>query len=198
MIKTIIFDLSEVFFQGMKGTESRLNKRYGTNLHSSTFMVSKAAVRFFHGQITEDIFWKEIIKEFKLSNTVVELKEIVRENFIEIDGTRVIVEKLRKNGYRLGLLSVNGKEWVDYFEKNFNFHKLFDLRMYSFEVAVSKPDSKAYQLFLEKSKSKSEECVFIDDSETNLVSARQLGMETIQFLNAKQLESDLKKLNINV
>lgn len=198
MITTLIFDLSEVFFQGMKGTEGRLNKKYGTKLNNSTFMLSKAAVQFFHGEITEDMFWEEIIKEFRLPNTVKDLKELVRENFIEIDGTRGIVERLRKNGYRLGILSVNSKEWVDYFEENFNFHKLFDLRMYSYEVAVSKPDREAYELFLKKSNSTSEECIFIDDSEINLISARQIGMETIQFLTAKQLESDLKKLHIRV
>src|SRR6185437_1469880 len=185
MITTLIFDLSEVFFQGMKGTEIRLNKKYGTKLLGSTFMASQAATLFFHGQITEETFWEEIIKEFNLPNTVEDLKKMVRENFIEIHGTRIIVEKLRKNGYRLGILSVNGKEWVDYFEEHFSFHTLFDWRMYSYEVAVSKPDKKAYQLFLEKSKSISKECIFIDDSDINLVSARQVGMETIQFLNAE-------------
>lgn len=142
MITTIIFDLSEVYLQGMKGTEDRINKIYGTNLKEATFMQTKAAKQFFHGEITEKMFLESIIKEFHLNNTVSELKKLVRENFNEIEGTREIIETLRKKGYRLGLLSVHGKEWIDYCEKRFDFHKLFHSRLYSFEVAVSKPKKK--------------------------------------------------------
>ena len=85
MITTIIFDLSEVYLQGMKGTEERLNLKYKTRLENFNFMHSKPANHFFRGQITETEFWEGIISEFDLKITVKKLKEIVRENIKEID-----------------------------------------------------------------------------------------------------------------
>ena len=43
-----------------------------------------------------------------------------------------------------------------------------------------------------------EECVFIDDRSINLECARRLGLHTIQFLNASQLESDLRSLGVEI
>jgi putative hydrolase of the HAD superfamily len=196
MITTIIFDLSEVYLQGMKGTEERLNLKYKTRLENFNFMHSKPANHFFRGQITETEFWEGIISEFDLKITVKKLKEIVRENFKEIDGTRTIIEKLKNNGYKLGLLSNQAKEWVNYCEKQYDFHKLFHSRMYSFEISVCKPEKRAYELMLDRLQAKPEECLYIDDYDVNLMPAKKLGLVTLQFENSEKLKTDLKKLNI--
>ncbi len=49
---------------------------------------------------------------------------------------------------------------------------------------------------LDLSQRQPEECVFIDDRSLNLESARHLGLHTIQFLNAGQLEGDLRSLGL--
>jgi putative hydrolase of the HAD superfamily len=51
---------------------------------------------------------------------------------------------------------------------------------------------------LEISQRQPEECVCIDDRPLNLEGARSLGLHTIQFLNAGQLESDLRRLGVEV
>lgn len=198
MITTIIFDLSEVFLQGMKGTEERLNIKYGTKLQNPAFMHAKVAKKFFRGQITETEFWEGIIREFDLNVTISELKKIVRENFREIDGTRTIIEELKKNGYKLGLFSNHAREWVDYCEKLYDYHKLFHSRMYSFEISACKPEKRGYELIVEKLKVRPEECLFIDDYDVNLIPARELGLTTLQFENSKQLKTDLKKMKIRL
>jgi HAD superfamily hydrolase (TIGR01509 family) len=62
---------------------------------------------------------------------------------------------------------------------------------------VSKPHREIYQLALDISQRQAEECVFIDDRLLNLECARQLGLHTIQFLNAAQLENDLHLLGLD-
>ena len=182
----------------MKGTENRLNLRYGTRLENFDFMHSKPANQFFRGHISEIKFWKGIIEEFNLKVAVSELKKIVRENFKEIDGTRDIIEKLKKNGYKLGLLSNQAREWVDYCEKQYDFHKLFNSRMYSFEISVCKPEKRGYNLIMGKLKAKPEECLFIDDYDVNLTPAKKLGLATLQFENSEKLRRDLRKLDIKL
>ena len=51
---------------------------------------------------------------------------------------------------------------------------------------------------LTKLQVKGEECIFIDDQVNNLRAARELGIATIQFITAEQLEKDLKKLGVKL
>lgn len=195
MIKTIIFDLSEVYLRGLFGTHELLLKRLGTKIESPD-LLTLLTIRLFEGKITEDEFWRTLRDKNKWDIRVKELKKIVRMNFGEIEGTREIIEKLKKKGYKLGLLSVHTKEWVDHCEKKFDYHKLFHSVLYSFEIEVCKPEKRAYELMLKKMGSKAEDCLFIDDNAENLVAAEKLGIKIILFESAQQLISELKKRGI--
>jgi putative hydrolase of the HAD superfamily len=154
--------------------------------------------KLFHGQITEDEYWQQVSKNNKWKIDINILKKAIRDNFQEVEGIRTIIEKLKQRGYNLGLLSVHAKEWVDYCNHRYGYHKLFDSILYSFEVGLSKPNKKVYELILNKLKARPEECLFIDDKESNLVTARELGIRSIQFKNYKQLIYDLKREGISV
>ena len=88
--------------------------------------------------------------------------------------------------------------------RELNLHRIekFGLRDYfsvffsSCYVGVSKPHPEIYRLALDLSQRQPEECVFIDDRSLNLECARRLGLHTIQFLNAEQLEGDLRTLGV--
>jgi putative hydrolase of the HAD superfamily len=88
--------------------------------------------------------------------------------------------------------------------RELNLHRIekFELRKYfsvffsSCYLGVSKPNAQIYRLALDISQRQPEECVFIDDRPLNLECARRLGLHTIQFLNAGQLENDLRNLGL--
>jgi epoxide hydrolase-like predicted phosphatase len=196
----MVFDLSEVYLKGMYGIGRTLQshlKRSHHNIHMALFF-SKHTKNYFHGKISEDTFWANIIKENRWDASVDYLKSVVRANFEEIPGTRDIIEKLGEKGYKLGLLSVNGREWIEYCESRFDYHKLFDKVMYSYQVGVSKPDARAYQLILKELDSKPGSCLFVDDSKTNITAAKRLGMNAIRFKNSQQLRGDLRNCGIEV
>jgi HAD superfamily hydrolase (TIGR01509 family) len=196
MIKTIIFDLAEVYLTGMKGVETLIEL-----LNMPADVIEKQLhdenlSELFNGKITEDEYWKKIIVKNNWSIDAKLLKDAVRNNFKEIDGTRDIINELKQHGYELGLLSVHTKEWIEYCEKRFDYHGLFNEIMYSFEVAISKPYLEAYRLLLVKMNAIPSESLFIDDNIENINSARQLGINTVQFQDADQLRSELQKMNI--
>ena len=56
-----------------------------------------------------------------------------------------------------------------------------------------KPDSRIFQALLERIGRSAGECVFIDDSEENITTARSLGFETIRFESPEQLRSALQQ-----
>jgi putative hydrolase of the HAD superfamily len=88
--------------------------------------------------------------------------------------------------------------------RELNLHRIekFGLRNYfsvffsSCYLGVSKPHPQIYRMALDLAQRQAKECVFIDDRALNLESARGLGLHTIQFLNAGQLENDLRGLGV--
>jgi len=81
--------------------------------------------------------------------------------------------------------------------EKFGLRNLFSVFFSSCYLGVTKPHSEIYWLALDIAQRQPQECVFIDDRSLNLESARRLGLHTIQFLNAQQLESDLHALGVD-
>lgn len=197
MITTIIFDLAEVYLKGLIGVEHYLEPILGINGKEIRRQLNdRELVSLFHGEITEEEYWLKIVQKNNWKVDIELLKKAIRDNFKEIGGVREIIEKLKEKGFKLGLLSVHAKEWVEYCEKKFDYHKLFDSRLYSFEVAVSKPDKKAYEMIMERLEASPDECIFIDDHESNLVPAKGMGIKTIHFKNPEQLKRELGSFSI--
>ncbi len=193
--KTIIFDLSDVLIKGFVGCERHLSE-YPQKIQATDFFISELD-DFFEGRISEGAYWKAVLKKNKWSLSVDDLKKAVRKNFEEIEGTREIIKKLRKR-YKLGLLSVHTKEWVEYCEKKLKYTSLFDVICYSFETSVRKPDKRAFKIMLNGLKSRPEESLFIDDSPKNIKAAEELGLMSILFQSAPQLKKDLSKFGIKI
>lgn len=199
MITTIIFDLADVYLKGILGIEHYLEPILGIKAKEIYPMIlGEELESLFRGEITEEEYWKKIIKKNNWNIDVKLFKKAIRNNFREIRGTREIIEKLREKGFKLGLLSVHAKEWIDYCNKKFDYHKLFYSILYSFEVGIRKPDKRIYELILERLKAKPNECVFIDDQERNLVPARELGMKTVCFEDSEQLKKELALFSVHI
>ena len=64
------------------------------------------------------------------------------------------------------------------------------------ELESIKEDSITFVKVLDKINAKPEETIFIDDLITNINVAESVGIQGIQFINAKKLEEDLINKNI--
>lgn len=190
MITTIIFDLSSVYLEGIVGSHKYFEKEIDTPV-SDEYFYNEDFNKFMTGQLTEDEYWKSVIKENSWDISTNKLKSAARKNFTEIKGTREIIESLQRKGYKLGLLSNHAREWIEYCELTYDYHKLFDKIVYSYAVGVSKPNKDIFLSLLKKLRVKPQECLFIDDYIKNIETAKELGMETIQFTSAKDLKEHL-------
>ena len=197
MITTIIFDLAEVCLKGFYGVEDYLedilNMKH--NVIRNKLQVPEFRL-LMEGKITEEEFWKKLIQRNEWNIEINEFKKAIRNNFEEIKGTRDIIEKLREKGFKLGLLSDHSREWIEHCNDKFDYHRLFHSTQYSFEVECCKTDKKTFELFLEKLGEKPEKCLFIDDSEKNIDTAKSIGLNTIQFKNPEQLRKELTFFSI--
>lgn len=92
-------------------------------------------------------------------------------------------ESLDLNGYRI---------------ETFHLRDYFDVFLSSCYLGVRKPDEAIYKLALSITQRKGEESVFVDDRALNLECAQELGMHTIQFKSATQMEHELGKLGVAI
>ncbi len=200
-IEHIIFDLSEVLLTGVKDTGLALREKHQLEISGPKMdwaqekhpLLTPLVKEFFHGTVSEDEYVQDVVQKYPQIGDAAWLKEHIRENFVEVEGTRDIVIELRKLGYKLAILSNHAREWIDHCEEKFNFHELFDARVYSYDIGASKPDPRTYKAVLTQLKTTADKCLFIDDSDINTGAAQALGFRTIIFTTASELERALKQ-----
>lgn len=198
-ITTIIFDLGEVYLRGFRKVESLLIpilKLDEKTIHDQIYTEDSSLHELFTGDITEDEYWASLISRTGWDIDIDTLKAAVRKNFVEIEGTRALIEELKEKGFKLGLLSDHTREWIEYCDGKFDYHKLFNSVLYSYEAKAMKPEKKVYEMILKNLDSRPEENIFIDDKPKNLVPAKEMGIHTILFKDSKQLREELKALGI--
>jgi putative hydrolase of the HAD superfamily len=199
MITTVIFDVGGVQITGLRGVEDSITSKLNLNTNEATSNLEGQHLDdFCNGRISEDEYLTSVIREAGWNIKPDDLKRGIRENFREIDGTREIISDLKASGFKLGILSIHGKEWVEYIIKKFDLGSAFDAMSYSYQVGISKPDPRSYQIIMQELGSKPEECLFIDDTPQNIDAAKKLGMHAILFSNAQQLRADISVLGINL
>lgn len=72
--------------------------------------------------------------------------------------------------------------------------EVFDDIVLSGEIGIVKPDERIYRIATDNLQVEPEKCIFVDDSERNLLGAEQVGMRTVHYKNFKQFERDIHKL----
>ena len=113
-----------------------------------------------------------------------------------IEETVELLAELKTEGYPLFALSNWSAETFHYAREQFDFIDWFDAMVISGEVKVAKPDPRIFDALLERAGRRAEQCLFVDDSETNVAAARRLGFDAVLFESAASLRSELARRGI--
>lgn len=100
--------------------------------------------------------------------------------------------------YLLATLNNESRELNLHRIERFGLGECFTAFFSSCFLGVKKPDEAIYRCALEITQRAPAECVFIDDRALNLECARRLGMQTVQFQSAPQLERELRALEVEL
>jgi len=107
-----------------------------------------------------------------------------------------ILYALKEAGYRLFGLSNWPAEKFALVRPRYPFFEWFDGLVISGEVGLIKPDKAIFDLLLERAGYPARECLFIDDHDSNIRAARDLGFQTILFQSPQLLEEELRRIGI--
>lgn len=107
-----------------------------------------------------------------------------------------LARRLRRSGYKVGLLSNTESCAVEYFHAT--QPDIFDARVFSCCEGCRKPEAAIYHRALEKLGARAEETVFIDDNEPYVQGAAAVGIRAIQFRDYGTLMRDLGAMGIMI
>ncbi|MTB52457.1 HAD family phosphatase [Lewinella sp. W8] len=196
-IHTVIFDLGNVLI----GWNPRL-------LYNKVFDDPERSDWFVNNIVTLD--WNE---EQDRGRPVAEATELLVRQYPEwereiriyydrwtehfsgpIPGNVELLKRLHAAGnYRLLGLTNWSAELFPWARENFDFLELFEDIMVSGEVKMKKPDPEIYEhLRLTYSLGDFSGCIFIDDSERNVLAARAAGLDAIRMKTPEQTREKLR------
>lgn len=198
--KAVIFDWGGVCCSGAEPfASSLLQQKLGMSLEEVTDSALTVYLDYCKGKYTKESFWKAVLSHFNLTEDDVlnpdTLSAAYIGSYVLYTDVLALVEEL-KSSYQLGLLSNLTPEMRDHIRVTHHTPEYFATEVYSCDpgVGVLKPDQEAFGTIMKKMGRKPEECIFIDDSQNNILAAEALGMHTIHFKNKSDALAEINAL----
>lgn len=197
-IKYIIFDLGNVLVNiHPRETMQALALRCGKDVSEiQSLFLSEAHNGFMDGSLTPEQFHRNFSEEYRCNISFDEF--ITTWNRLigtAKEGIDEIVEQLAAN-FTLAVCSNTDPLHWEIARQTLPFLNRFDHYFLSFEMQRLKPDPLMFQRVLSSLKAGAEQCVFIDDTEENILRAKALGFRVIHASESKSIRSELSRLNM--
>ena len=187
-IKNIIFDFGgvviDIDFQAAANSFKKLGISDFSKMYSQISQV-QLFDRFEKGILSPQEFRTELKTFLPSKITDNQIDDAWNSMILNIPAKRVDLLLNLKNQYRTFLLSNTNKIHYDFYLHHFkntygfdNFSHIFEKAYFSFEMGMKKPDKDIFNYVLSNSQLIPNECLFIDDSEPNILTANTLGFST--------------------
>jgi putative hydrolase of the HAD superfamily len=103
-----------------------------------------------------------------------------------------LMRTLKDEGYRMAMLTNNVREWEPLWRAMLPVDEIFETVVDSGFVGCRKPESRIYELTLERIKQPAETCLFIDDVLVNIEGARKAGLNAVHFQDNEQAIPEIR------
>jgi len=200
-IDTLIFDIGNVLVDfcwqdaiSRMGLDDNLADRLG-----NATIKSQMWNEFDRGVLNDDELTEGFvandpeIKEVILSFLSDYYKYIVKQ----YDYANEWIDSFKKKGYKIYFLSNFSEKARKVFARDLDFLEKGDGAVLSYTVRMIKPDPAIYQLLIDRYNITPERAVFLDDTEVNVIAARNAGLNAITFTNREAAMEELKKLGVD-
>jgi putative hydrolase of the HAD superfamily len=148
------------------------------------------------GEISEAVFLEKLTAGLEpLLGHAPELHRFKEIYFEALQPNAEMIElmrELQETGYRMAMLTNNVREWEPLWRAMLPVDEIFETVVDSGFVGCRKPESRIYELTLERIAAPAETCLFVDDVEVNIEGARKAGMSAVHFRDNEQAIAEIR------
>ena len=196
MIKNIIFDLGNVLIS-FRPSEYFDKQNYPENIKArilSDIFESKEWAMLDKGELsTSEVIDAIALKSSLKKEEIAYIFNRRTDLMYPLDQNVRLLPELKKQGFRLYFLSNFPADIFEEIRSGYYFFRYFDGGIISGEAKFSKPDSRIYEILLEKYSLIPEESLFIDDLERNVKAAESVGMKGLVTYGSQEISKEIKK-----
>jgi putative hydrolase of the HAD superfamily len=102
------------------------------------------------------------------------------------------MRELRGRGYRMAICTNNVREWEPLWRAKLPVDEIFDVVVDSGFVGTRKPESRIYEITLERLGIAATAALLVDDVEVNCSAARELGLGAVWFNSTAQAVDEIE------
>ena len=194
MIKNLVFDLGNVLIS-FRPSEFFEKKDFPETIKSrilSDIFGSNEWLMLDNGDITTAEAIDSIAAKSSLNREeIAHIFNLRTEMMFPLDSNVRLLPELKKQGFRLYFLSNFPLDIFEEIKTGYFFFTYFDGGVISSEVKFSKPDRRIFETFLEKYSLVADESLFVDDLETNVRVAEELGMKGLVTYGSEEISEVL-------
>jgi putative hydrolase of the HAD superfamily len=184
-IKNIIFDLGNVLLETNINLTVTEFRKLGIS-DMSKMLINEKNIKFYcdfeKGLINVKDFRDKIRVESNLKFSDEQFDYAWNKMLLTITEDKTEIIKNIKSKFKIFLLSNTNQIHFDFFEKQeFWIDNLYDMKFYSHQLGMRKPDREIFKYILTRTNILAEETFFIDDNIDNIQSAKKINFNTILF-----------------
>jgi putative hydrolase of the HAD superfamily len=201
-IEAVISDFGGVLTSPLRGSFEAFQDSSGVSLEALGLAMAAVAQRtgvnpLFEletGRLTEAEFLRALGAELSVRlGRAVPMEDFGERYFAHLSPNEAMIDymrELRGRGYRMAICTNNVREWDSRWRAMLPVDDIFDIVVDSAFVGTRKPESRIYELTLERLGVSAGAALFIDDIEANCQAARELGMAAVWFRGTEQAMAD--------
>ncbi|MDR3736977.1 MAG: HAD family phosphatase [Acidobacteriaceae bacterium] len=148
------------------------------------------------GKLTGVTFWQKLLRDggLALPEDAVHALNAADARMWTTESPEMVAwqARLKQRGLKTAILSNMGDAVLASILKAYAWIENFDVRVWSYQLKIAKPDPGIYRHTLAELGVEPGEALFIDDKLENVEAARALGMKAVQFSTVARLREDLK------
>jgi len=201
MIKAITFDLDGVYFPDGKANFIKALQKHGVSEDEAkrVFLNSdEMNEQYKLGKMSDEAYWDWAAMEWNINLSPQELQALLVESYSVDPEVEMLVQSVRRHGYKTLICSNNFPARVNGLQKRFGFLDNFDVAVFSYQVGAIKPSKTIFEDLVKRSGVSAEEIAFADDDVTKLSGAKEIGITTFVYEGFDNFVEHLKQLGVEL
>jgi putative hydrolase of the HAD superfamily len=197
-LQAVIFDYGEVL-SGPPDAQAHRNLLAIAGVEEESFEKAYWAHRLDYDAdiLNGETYWQAVARDTGVDFTATQIGQLLEQDatmWMNLNPAMIAwIPKLKRAGFRLGILSNMGDAVLGYLRPRFAWLAQFDYLTWSCELGVVKPDPAIYLHTVKKLGVAPSQALFIDNLEKNIVGAEAIGLHAALFQNVEQLQNDLAR-----